>query len=269
MKLAVSGAGGRMGKRILALAHEHTEVEISGALEAKGNPLVGKDAGENAGIGHIGVPISDNVEEILKDCDVLVDFSSPSASVANTKAAAAAGKAIVVGTTGFSEDQKQEIVKIGASTRCLIAPNMSRGVNLLFSIAGQVAAALGESYDVEIVEAHHRMKKDAPSGTAIKLAEVIADALGRKLSEDAVYGRQGQVGERKPGEIGVLAVRGGDIVGEHTVTFVTRGERIELIHRAHSRDALAGGAVQAAVWLFSKPAGIYDMQDVLGLKVQR
>lgn len=269
MKLAVSGAGGRMGKRILALAHEHPEVEISGALEATGNPVVGKDAGENAGIGHIGVPISDSIEDVLRHCEVLADFSAPAASMANVAAAAAAGKAIVVGTTGFSEDQKREIMKIGASTRCLIAPNMSIGVNVLFSIAGKVAAALGDGYDVEIVEAHHRMKKDAPSGTALKLAEIVADALGRKLSENAVYGRQGQVGERKPREIGILAVRGGDIVGEHTVTFVTGGERIELIHRAHSRDALARGAVQAAVWLVSKPAGIYDMQDVLGLKGQR
>jgi 4-hydroxy-tetrahydrodipicolinate reductase len=175
-------------------------------------------------------------------------------------------KAVVVGTTGFSEEQKKDIAEYGSRTRCLVAPNMSMGVNLLFSLAGSVARALGDGYDVEIVEAHHKMKKDAPSGTAKKLAEIISEALDRDLQSVGVYGRQGIVGERKPSEIGVLAVRGGDIVGEHTVMFVTGGERIELIHRAHSRDAFAKGAVQAALWLVSQPNGVYDMQDMLGLK---
>jgi len=269
MKIAVSGAAGRMGKRILALAHERPDMEISGALETSGHPAIGKDAGEVAGIGQIGVPISDNISEVVKNCDVLIDFSAATASVSHVEAAAAAGKAIVVGTTGFSEDQKRQINRAAASTRCLIAPNMSMGVNLLFSLVGKVAGALGDDYDVEIVEAHHRMKKDAPSGTALKLAEVIAKTLRRDLATDAVYGRQGLVGERKPGEIGVLAVRGGDIVGEHTVSFVTGGERIELVHRAHSRDAFARGALQAASWLVSRPNGIYDMQDVLGLKASK
>lgn len=268
MKIAVCGAAGRMGRRIIALAHEHPELEISGALESAAHLNQGSDSGELAGIGRIGVPITSDVDEVLKECDVLVDFSSPGVSVANIKAAAAAGKAIVVGTTGFSEEQKKEISEYAQRTRCLVAPNMSMGVNVLFNLAAIVAGALGDSYDVEIIEAHHKLKKDAPSGTADKLAQVISKALDRDLSQVGVYGRKGIVGERTPKEIGVMAVRGGDIVGEHTVMFITGGERIELIHRAHSRDALAKGALQAALWLYSQPPGLYDMQDVLGLKAR-
>ncbi len=266
MKVAVSGAAGRMGRRILALANEHPDIEITGALEAPENPALGRDAGEVAGIGHLGVAIADDANAVIAICDVLVDFSSPGASFDHVKLASTQGKAIVVGTTGFSEDQKKEMIKAGSATRFLLAPNMSMGVNLLFSLVERVARALGNDYDVEIVEAHHKMKKDAPSGTANKLAEVISSALNRDLASVGVYGRQGIVGERKPEEIAVMAVRGGDIVGEHTVMFVTNGERIELIHRAHSRDAFAKGAVRAALWLVSKPNGVYDMQDVLGLK---
>ncbi len=268
MRIAVSGAAGRMGKRILALGHDHSDIEISGALEGPANPVLGSDAGENAGIGRLGVPITADVEGVLKECDVLIDFSAPAASVEHVKAAAAAGKAIVVGTTGFSEDQRRDLAQAGNRTRCLVAPNMSMGVNLLFNLAEKVAHALGHEYDVEIIEAHHRMKKDAPSGTADKLAQVIASALGRDLKDAGTYGRHGLVGERKPDEIGVMAVRGGDIVGEHTVMFVTNGERIELTHRAHSRDAFAKGAIQAALWLVHRPNGFYDMQDVLGLKAK-
>jgi len=266
MRIAVSGAGGRMGKRILALAHANPETEISGALEVAGHPDLGRDAGETAGIGALGVSITDDVPSVLKGCDVLVDFSLPDSSVEHVRAAADAGKAVVVGTTGFSGEQKAEMIRAGSVTRFLLAPNMSMGVNLLFSLAERVAAALGDGYDVEIVEAHHRMKKDSPSGTANKLLEVIAETLGRDPADVGVHGRKGMVGERKPKEIGVMALRGGDIVGEHTVMFVTEGERIELTHRAHSRDAFAKGAVRAALWLESQPNGVYDMQDVLGLK---
>ncbi|MBI5250444.1 MAG: 4-hydroxy-tetrahydrodipicolinate reductase [Desulfomonile tiedjei] len=269
MKIAVCGAAGRMGKRIIALAHEHPELEISGALESSAHPAQGSDVGELAGIGKLGVPITSDVKDVLKKCDLLVDFSSPGVSIANLKAAASLGKAIVVGTTGFSEEQKKEISECAEKTRCLVAPNMSMGVNLLFNLAAIVAEALGDSYDVEIIEAHHKLKKDAPSGTADKLAQVVAKALGRDLSQVGVYGRKGIVGERTAKEIGVMAVRGGDIVGDHTVMFITGGERIELIHRAHSRDALAKGALQAALWLYSQPPGLYDMQDVLGLKARK
>lgn len=266
MKVAVNGAAGRMGKRILALCHEHPDIEIAGALEAPGHPDQGKDAGEVAGIGALNVPITDNAAEVLEKVDVLIDFTFPDVSVANVEAAAAAGKAIVVGTTGIPEAQREAMARVGAGTRCLIAPNMSMGVNLLFKLAGEVSRALGEEFDVEIVEAHHRMKKDSPSGTAVKLAEIIAESRGRDLAKVGVYGRHGMVGERTRDEIAVTALRGGDIVGEHTVMFVTNGERIELTHRAHSRDMFAKGAVQAALWLNSQPNGVYDMLDVLGLK---
>ncbi|MBI4964872.1 MAG: 4-hydroxy-tetrahydrodipicolinate reductase [Desulfomonile tiedjei] len=269
MKVAVSGAAGRMGKRILALAHDHPEMEIVGALDSAQNQALGKDAGENAGLGKIGVPITSDVQDVLENCDVLIDFSFPGASVEHIKTAAEMGKAIVVGTTGFSVEQRKEIEEVGPRTRCLVAPNMSMGVNLLFSLAGSVAQTLGGDYDVEIIEAHHRMKKDAPSGTANKLAEVISEALGRDLQTAGVYGRHGLVGERKASEIGVMAVRGGDIVGDHTVMFVTNGERIELVHRAHTRGAFAKGAIRAALWLVSQPNGLYDMMDVLGLKEKK
>ncbi len=219
-----------------------------------------------AGIGSIGVEISGDIEKALKECDVLIDFSSPAGTLAHLKAAVEGDKAIVIGTTGFSAEQKREIESLGARTRCLMAPNMSKGVNLLFSLVGTITRALGDSYDIEIVESHHKMKKDAPSGTAVKLAEIIARSRELDMADVGVYGRHGVVGERKPQEIGVMAIRGGDIVGEHTIMFVTGGERIEVTHRAHSRDALAAGAVQAALWLESKPNGFYDMQDVLGLE---
>ncbi len=268
MKIAVSGAAGRMGRRIIALGHAHHDVEISGALESPGHPALGKDAGDLAGVGALGVLVTADRTKVLENCDVLVDFSAAHASVENVKAAAETGKAVIVGTTGFSDGQRKEMTEAGGRTRCLIAPNMSMGVNLLFGLAERVARTLGDEYDVEIVEAHHKRKKDAPSGTAVKLAEVIAHALGRDLSSVGVHGRSGLVGERTPQEIGIMAVRGGDIVGEHTVMFVTDGERIELIHRAHSRDALAKGAIRAALWLVHRPNGVYDMQDVLGLKEQ-
>jgi len=269
IKVLVSGAAGRMGKRIIALAHENDSIEISGALEAPGNPTIGKDAGELAGVGPLGVRVTDDCESAIKACDVIIDFSSPAATVRNVEEASRTGKAIVIGTTGLSEDQKAIVAEAGSKIRCLMAPNMSLGVNLLFNLVEQVASVIGDDYDIEIIESHHNLKKDAPSGTAVKLAEIIAAKLKRNLSEVGVYGRQGIVGARKPKEIGIMAVRAGDIVGEHTVMFATNGERIELTHKAHSRDALAKGAVQAALWLVIQPAGLYDMRDVLGLRAAK
>lgn len=266
MKIAVSGASGRMGRRIIALGHEHPNIDISGALESVDHGLLGRDAGEVAGVGFIGVPISSDQDLVVNNADVLIDFSAPEPSMDHIRLAAKLGTAIVVGTTGFSETQKSEIRGIGARTRCLVAPNMSLGVNLLFKLTAETARALGPEYDVEIVEVHHKLKKDAPSGTAVRLAEEVAEALSLDLGKAGVYGRRGIVGERVAGQIGVMALRAGDIVGEHTVMFATGGERIELIHRAHSRDAFAKGALQAALWLVSKPNGLYDMQDVLSLK---
>lgn len=266
MKMAISGAAGRMGRRIAALGHQHPDVELAAGMEAPDSPFIGSDMGELAGIGNLGIPIKGAVEEVLDVCDVLVDFTAPAVSVANVLAAAKKSKAIVVGTTGFTQEQYTEIVTIGMSTRCLLAPNMSVGVNVLFAIAADVAEALGPSYHVEIVESHHAMKKDAPSGTANKLAQIVAQALNLNMPSAGVYGRKGITGERSETEIGIHAIRAGDIVGEHTVMFVANGERIELTHRAHSRDALARGAVTASLWLVSQPDGLYDMQDVLGLK---
>jgi 4-hydroxy-tetrahydrodipicolinate reductase len=263
MRIAVSGAAGRMGKKILALGHDHSDIEISGALERTANPALGTDAGENAGIGRLGVPITADVEGVLKECDVLIDFSAPAASVEHVKAAAA-GKAIVVGT-GFSEDQRRTWRKRNRIDVWL--PLLSMG-SIFCSASRRKWPVLWARIRCGNHRAHHRMKKDAPSGTADKLAQVIASALGRDLKDAGTYGRHGLVGERKPNEIGVMAVRGGDIVGDHTVMFVTNGERIELTHRAHSRDAFAKGAIQAALWLVPRPNGLYDMQDVLGLKAK-
>lgn len=266
MNLVVCGAAGKMGKRVIALACENPNFQIVGAVEASDHPAMGHDAGETAGTGALNVKIVDNFEKVVDAADVTIDFSSPASSMHNIQVSADKGRAIVVGTTGFSPEQRQKISLMGPKTRCLVAPNMSLGVNLLFRLASQTARVLGNEYDVEIVEAHHNMKKDAPSGTAQKLAEEIASALDRDLEQAAVFGRKGMVGQRTRHEIGIMALRGGDIVGEHTVMFVTGGERIELIHRAHSRDAFARGALQAAMWLVDQPNGLYDMQDVLGLK---
>ncbi len=265
MKVSVCGAAGRMGRRIVALAGEHPKIDVVGAVEVQGHSLLGADAGDLAGLGSIGVALTDDLNSALSACDVLIDFTVPDLSVANVLAAAKVSKAIVVGTTGFSESQLTEILTVGSSTRCLVAPNMSMGVNLLYGLVEQVAATLDESYHVEIIEAHHAMKKDAPSGTANKLGQIIAETRGKDLGSVAVFGREGMVGTRTSDEMGMLAVRGGDIVGEHTVMFVTNGERIELVHRAHSRDAFARGAIRAALWLVPQPIGLYEMRDVLGL----
>ncbi|MCL5124777.1 MAG: 4-hydroxy-tetrahydrodipicolinate reductase [Deltaproteobacteria bacterium] len=266
IKVAVSGAAGRMGRRVIALSHEHPKLKVVAALDAPENPLIGKDAGELAGIGHIGVTVTDDYKAAISSCDVVVDFSSPEATVRNVGEAAGKGKAIVIGTTGLSDKQKGIVNEAAAKIPCMMAPNMSLGVNLLFSLVRTVAESLGNNYDVEIIEAHHNQKKDAPSGTAAKLAEIVSASLKRDLDEVGIYGRYGMVGARNPKEIGIMSVRAGDIVGEHTVMFCANGERIELTHRAHSRDAFARGAVQAAVWIVKKPAGrLYEMRDVLGL----
>ena len=223
MKIAVSGAAGRMGRRITALATENPEVEVVAALEMSTNPLMGQDVGVVAGVGNLGVFISGDIDKAISKSDALIDFSSPEASLDHLRAVSKTGKAMVIGTTGFSEDQKRQVADLAKNMKCLMAPNMSLGVNLLFTLVEKVALALGDAYDVEIVESHHNQKKDAPSGTAVKLAEIIADSLKRDLNEVGVYGRKGIVGARKPSEIGVMALRGGDIVGEHTVMFVTGG----------------------------------------------
>lgn len=266
VRIAVAGAAGRMGRRICALASEYEGITVAGAFEKAGHPMVGSDAGVAAGVGQLGVKIAGSVTDILGQSDVIVDFTHPDSTLSNIREASSAGKAMVIGTTGLKGDHVKEIEKLAANIPCVMASNMSLGVNLLLRVLGDIASALGDDYDVEIVEAHHRHKKDAPSGTALMMARAVASALGRDLEKSAVYARHGMVGERTPKEIGIQAIRAGDIVGEHTVIFGGMGERIEVHHKVSSRDTFVRGALRAALWVKGKAPGLYDMQDVLGLK---
>jgi 4-hydroxy-tetrahydrodipicolinate reductase len=265
VELVVAGAAGRMGGRIVALAREAADLRVVGAFERSGHPALGRDAGEVAGAGRLGVPIAADPAPLLAPGRVLVEFTAPEPTLEHLAAAAAQGAGAVVGTTGLGPAQVDEIRRHAGRVPILFSPNMSVGVNLAFRVLSLMATALGDDYDVEITEIHHRMKKDAPSGTAAKMAEVIAHALGRRIEDAGVYGRHGMVGERTTKEIGVHALRGGDVVGEHTVVFSTAGERLELTHRAHSRDTFAHGALRAARFVAAARPGLYSMQDVLGL----
>jgi len=260
--VVVSGAAGRMGRVLVRLIREADDLELVGALEAPGHPCLGSDAGVLAGTGECGIRIA---ADLPKTFDVLVDFSLPEGTVERVAACAERGTAAVLGTTGFSDEQRKRIA--AASKRCavVLSPNMSVGVNVLFHAAADLARTLGPEYDIEIVEAHHRFKKDAPSGTALKLAEEIAEATGRDLAESAVHGRGPGHPPRQAGEIGIHAVRGGDIVGEHIVYYTGLGERLELKHVAHTRDTFARGALRAARWVADRGPGLYSMADVLGL----
>ncbi|TMQ17443.1 MAG: 4-hydroxy-tetrahydrodipicolinate reductase [Candidatus Rokuibacteriota bacterium] len=263
--LVVAGAAGRMGNRIVALAPETPGLRVVAALEAPGHATLGRDAGELAGVGRLGVVLGADAAAVLSRDRVLVEFSVPAATLEHLRLVAAAGGRAVVGTTGFSAAERQEIADLGRRAAIMMAPNMSVAVTLAFKLLPLMAKALGDDYDVEITETHHRFKKDAPSGTALRMAEVIAEALGRDLGKVAVYGREGLPGQRTPQEIAVLALRSGDVVGEHTVSFGALGERLELTHRAHTRDTFARGALRAVRWIAARPPGLYDMADVLGL----
>lgn len=265
IKIAINGACGRMGMRMVQVALEDSQVRVVAACERAGHPALGKDIGILAGKDAVGVTLS---TVLSGQPDVVIDFSEPKSSLERAREAAAMGAALVIGTTGFTDEQKKELEAIAQRTACLVSPNMSLGVNLLMALVGKVAKVLGEEYDVEIVEVHHRFKKDAPSGTALRLAEKIAEATGRTLSRDAVYGRHGIVGERKRNEIGIHAVRAGDAVGDHTVMYSCLGERIELVHRANTRDAFARGALRVAKFMAGKPPGMYNIADALGLTTQ-
>ncbi|GBE05098.1 MAG TPA: 4-hydroxy-tetrahydrodipicolinate reductase [Nitrospirae bacterium] len=266
INLIVSGAAGRMGTRITALAHDHKDIKVVGALEQKGHPKAGVDIGEIIGTGKTGITVSADINDVKEKANVIIDFSDPEATVELSKIAAEKGIAMVIGTTGLSSEEINEIRSLTKKIPCVLAPNMSVGVNLLLKVLADVARVLGDDFDVEIVEAHHRLKKDAPSGTALKMAQVVANALNRNLDETAVYARKGLIGERTTKEIGIQSVRAGDIVGEHTVLFGGLGERIEITHKASSRDTFARGALKAALWVAEQKPGFYDMQDVLGLK---
>lgn len=266
IRLTVCGAAGRMGSRIVALSKDYSEIKLVGAVEAKTNPKIGLDAGVVAGIGELGVKILDDLEKVIDNTDIVVEFTAPEPTLQHLEVVRKHKKSMVIGTTGFTNEQLEKIKEASKDIALVLSPNMSVGVNLLFKILKDIALVLGDDYDIEIVEAHHRMKKDAPSGTAVKMAKVIAEALGRNFDEVAVYARKGIIGERTKKEIGIQTVRAGDIVGEHTVIFGGLGERIEVVHKASSRDTFARGALRAVTWLYGKAAGFYDMGDVLGIK---
>lgn len=265
IKIIVSGAAGRMGTRIMSLAQKQSELQIIGALEHVDHPKIGSDIGGIMGTEQTGVTLSGDISQIGEHADVLIDFSHPEATVRLSGEAAERGIAMVTGTTGLTNEQVAKIRLLTDRIPFVFAPNMSVGINLIFRLLRDIAPVLEDGYDIEIIEAHHRHKKDAPSGTAMRMAQVIADTLGRNLGDTAVYARKGIIGERTNREIGMQTIRAGDIVGEHTILFGGIGERIEITHKASSRDTFASGALKAAIWVCSQKPGFYDMQDVLGL----
>lgn len=265
LRVAVTGVTGRMGKTIVEAISNTDGVVLGAASDRSSSPALGQDVGPLCGLSPLGISVVDDLDECQQDFDVLIDFSSPESSMKHVELCVAAGKKLVIGTTGFSDEQKEQIRLAGESVAIVFAPNMSVGVNLCFKILEQAAKVLAEGFDVEIIEAHHRYKKDAPSGTALKMGEIVAEATGRKLDDCAVYGREGIIGERDANTIGFETIRAGDIVGDHTVMFAGAGERIEITHKSSSRMTYASGSIRAALWLGSKELGLFDMQDVLGL----
>ena len=255
-----------MGKALIQATVDHEDTEVAGALEHPQSSLINADAGEVAGVGKLGVAIGSNVEQAIQNADVLIDFTRPNVTLHNLDACVVAKKGIVIGTTGFTDAEKHHIHEAAKVIPVVFAPNMSVGVNLCFKLLEIAAKTLGDSVDVEVIEAHHRHKVDAPSGTALRMGEVVADALGHDMAECAVFGREGNTGERDRKTIGFETIRAGDIVGEHTVMFADIGERVEITHKASSRLTFANGAVRAAVWLQQHKNGLFDMQDVLNLR---
>lgn len=265
MNVAIIGAAGRMGVRLIHAVCETKGLTLAGAIERDDHPQLGMDAGLIAGVGGLGVALTSDLDAAVAAADVLIDFTFPEVTLNNLAVCARHGKMLVSGSTGFTPEQKQQVEEFAESIPVILAPNMSVGVNACFKLLKEAATILGDDFDVEIVELHHNKKKDSPSGTAVRMGEVVAESLGRDYNQVANYHREGMCGERTHAEIGMQTVRGGDIVGEHTVYFIGMGERIEISHRAMSRDMFARGAARACVWLQDKPAGLYDMQDVLGL----
>lgn len=266
-KIGIAGAAGRMGRTLVEACRQDAErLRLAAALDRAESPMLGRDAGELAGVGTLGVPITADMAAAVQACDVLVDFTVPEATMAHLAACRSAGRRLVIGTTGFSNEQRAQIAAAAQDVAIVMAPNMSVGVNLCFKLLDIAAQVLGDSADVEIIEAHHRDKIDAPSGTALRMGEVVAAALGRDLGECAVYGREGRTGARDRRTIGFETIRAGDIVGEHRVMFASQGERVEIMHIASSRMTFASGAMRAAAWLMQHRSGLFDMQDVLGLR---
>jgi 4-hydroxy-tetrahydrodipicolinate reductase len=264
-RIAITGAAGRMGRSLIEACQQADGMEVSVALEHPDSSLLGSDAGDLAGIGKLDVLVGSDLTAVTADFDVLIDFTRPEPTLANLEICRKAGRRMVIGTTGFSDEQRQQIAMAANDIAVVFAPNMSVGVNLCFKLLDTAARVLGDDVDIEVIEAHHRHKVDAPSGTALRMGEVVADALGRDLKECAVYGREGHTGERESKTIGFETIRAGDIVGDHTVMFASAGERVEITHKASSRMTFANGAVRASAWLMSRDSGLFDMQDVLGL----
>ncbi len=265
INVGVIGAGGRMGRMLIEAVQNNPQTTLKAAIERQGSSLVGADAGEVAAIGHLNVQIVDDLAAVIDDIDVLIDFSLPDATEKNMQVCAEHNVAMVIGTTGFNEQQEQVLSKASEKITIVYAGNYSTGVNLSLKLLGMAAKAFGNDADVEIIEAHHKHKIDAPSGTAYMMAEAVAEARGQNLKDVAIYGREGQTGERESGTIGIHAVRGGEIVGDHTVMFIADGEVVEITHRARARMTFAAGAVRAATWVVEQEVGQYNMQDVLGL----
>jgi len=265
IKVVVCGGCGKMGSKVAQLIHQNKDMELVGIIESPSHSGIGKDWGMSVGLGKTGVIITDNLEGIIQNADQIVEFTNPKVSLQHLEIVSKYKKAMIIGTTGFSGEEIAKMKGLSQNIPFLFSPNMSLGVNLLFKLAIETAVSLGDSYDIEIMESHHRFKKDAPSGTAKKLAQEIAKAKGVNLDEVAIYGREGIIGERKRGEIGIHSIRSGDITGEHTVMFTALGERLELTHKAHSRDTFAYGTIQAIKFMEDKPAGFYEMKDVLNI----
>ena len=266
VRTIIAGAAGRMGMRLVALLQETETLKLTGAIEMEGHSVLGKDAGEIAQIGKAGILLTDNLHACLAHSEVVIDFTGPTSCLTNLEQVVNASKAMVIGTTGFSDQELTQLKTLATKVPCVFSPNMSVGVNVLVKTIGKIARSLGETYNIEVIEAHHNKKKDAPSGTALKLAEALAEGMEWDLQEVGVYARHGITGERKIREIGMQTIRAGDIVGDHTILFGGPGERIEITHRAHTRDTFARGALRAAEWVVQQPPGLYSMGHVLGLE---
>jgi 4-hydroxy-tetrahydrodipicolinate reductase len=266
INIAITGAGGRMGKTLIEAITNSDGIQLTAAVENPESALIGADVGELSGVGRNNIQVVGSLSDVINSFDVLIDFSTPTSTASNAEVCLAHKKKLVVGTTGLTEEQSQLVKNASQGTAICMASNFATGVNLCFKLAEIAASVLGDDADIEISEAHHKDKVDAPSGTALSLGKVVADALDRDLDQVAVYGREGQTGQRKRSTIGFSSVRAGDVVGDHTVLFAADGERVEITHKASSRMAFAKGAVRAARWLMEKDSGMFDMQDVLGLK---
>ena len=263
IRVVIIGVCGRMGRCITRCITQQTDMRLVGAIQYPSHPHIGSDAGVVAGIGDIGVAIADELDDVLEDADVVIEFSKPKATLGYLRQIVNTDKAIVIGTTGFIDDELATLKELASQTRCVMAPNMSLGVNVMIQALDLIAKALGDDYNIEVIEAHHNHKADSPSGTAFRLTETVTTALGRDLDEVGIYGRHGIVGARPKKQIGVHAVRGGDIAGDHTVLFATEGEQLSVVHRAHSPEAFAKGAIRAARWVVDAPKGLHDVSEVL------